>query len=261
MNKQLNLLYFSATNTTAKVVKAVADSMDRNYKEYNITLLKNRESEITFDENDLVIVGVPVYGGRIPVFLTDYFKKIKGNNTAAVFIAVYGNRDYDDALLELKDTFERNGLIGVAFGAFIGEHSYTDQVANLRPDENDLKIAHSFGVEIEKKLLKIKHMSNIPRLFVKGNFPYKERKPKLPMTPVTNDQCIDCGICANNCPMEAIDFNNFSNVDAEKCISCCSCIKKCPTGAKSINHELFMKVKKKLIDNFSTVRREPELYI
>jgi flavodoxin len=107
VDKQLNLLYFSATDTTAQVVKAVGNSMGTSSREYNLTLPSSREQDIVFGENDVVIVGVPVYAGRVPGFLTDYFTRVKGNNTAAVFIVVYGNRHYDDALLELKDIFEK----------------------------------------------------------------------------------------------------------------------------------------------------------
>lgn len=261
MDNKLNLLYFSATDTTAKVVKAVANGVDKNIKEYDITLPNNRNYDITFDENDVVIIGVPVYGGRVPEFLADYFTRVKGNNTAAVLIVVYGNRYYDDALLELKEIFESNGFIGVAGGAFIGEHSYTDKVGTGRPDQCDLEAAFNFGVKIKERLSMIKGTSDLPELSVKGNLPYKERKSMPLIIPETNDQCTDCGICAKYCPTGAIDFNNFRNIDITKCIRCCSCIKKCPVRAKSIKHELFEKIIMGLIDNYSTVRQEPELSI
>src|SRR6056297_3543569 len=114
-------------------------------KEYDITLEKNRKNSIKFNEGDLVIFGVPVYSGRVPDLLLEYFNKIKGNNTKAVFVVVYGNRDYDDALLELKDIFENNGFENIASAAFIGEHSYTKKVAKNRPDEKDIKTALNFG--------------------------------------------------------------------------------------------------------------------
>jgi len=261
MNKQLNLLYFSATDTTAKVVKEVAKGISDKVKEYDITLPDNRQKNLTFDCNDLVIVGVPVYAGRVPAFLIDYLKKIKGNNTPAIFIVVYGNRGYDDALLELKDTFERNGFIGIAGGAFIGEHSYTAKVATKRPDINDLETAIKFGMDIKAKLNNSKDYTQIPKLIVKGNFPYKERKSNVPMAPEANDNCIKCGICAKHCPTSAINFNNFMDTDATKCIKCCSCIKRCPVSSQSINHETFTKITQFLIDNFSTVRHEPEIFI
>jgi ferredoxin len=261
MDKQLSLLYFSATDTTAKVVKEVANGIGGIAKVYDITLSVNRQKELIFDSNDLVIIGVPVYAGRVPSFLMDYFSKVKGNNVRAIFIVVYGNRDYDDALLELRDTFEKNGFISIAGGAFIGEHSYTTKVATGRPDVNDLKIALKFGMKIKEKLINEEDHIQTTKLIVKGKFPYKERKPEQLMGPDTNDKCINCGICAKYCPMGAIDLSDFKNVDAAKCVKCCSCIKKCPVDAKSISREIFNKFAKGLIDNFSTVRHEPELFI
>ncbi len=261
MDKQLSVLYFSATDSTAKVIKEIAASISDSFKEYNITLPINRQKEVAFGSNDLVIVGLPVYAGRVPAFLMDYLVKVKGNDTPAIFITVYGNRNYDDALLELKDTFEKNGFIGIAGGAFIAEHSYTDKVGTGRPDADDLKIAREFGAEIRNKLESNEDVLQLSKLIVKGNFPYKERIPAAPMSPETKDNCINCGICAKHCPMGAIDFNDYKKAEASKCVKCCSCIRRCPLKAKSINHEIFKKFTQGLIDNFSTVRHEPELFI
>lgn len=261
MDKQVNVLYFSATDTTAQVVKAVAEGIGGKIKEYNITLPQNRKGEITFGEDDLLIVGVPVYMGRVPAFLTDFFSWVRGMNTAAVFIVVYGNRDYEDALLELKDTFEENGFIGIAGGAFIGEHSNTRQLATGRPDVNDLHIAHDFGLEIKEKLLLAEEEFKASKLYVRGNSPYKEIKEMPPMIPETSDQCTQCGLCANQCPKGAIRLDDCKEIDSTRCIHCSSCVKKCPVGAKFINHELFVKITQGLLDNFGTVRHEPDLFI
>lgn len=261
MSKQLSVLYFSATSGTEKIVKSVADGVADSYREYNITLPINREKGITFDSNDLVIVGVPVYAGRVPKFLIDFFENVKGNNTFAVFIAVYGNRNYDDALIELKDVFENNGFIGMSAGAFIAEHSNTTKVGTNRPDSKDLDKARKFGADIKNKLENLDNLSSLSKITVKGNIPYKERMPAPPMVPDTNDACTECGICAKYCPMGAISFTNFKDIEPAKCVRCCSCIKKCPVNAKSINHEMFIKITNGLIDNFSTVRNEPEFFI
>lgn len=261
MDKQLSLIYFSATDTTAKVVKEVANSISNTFKEYDITLPDNRQNDLSFSNNDLVIVGVPVYAGRVPDFLVDYFAKVKGNNTLAVFIVVYGNRDYDDALLELKNTFEKNGFIGIAGGAFIGEHSDTSKVATGRPDAKDLQIAKSFGIKITEKLNNTEKNLIEAKLAVKGRYPYKERASFPLMAPVTNDKCINCGICAAHCPVSAISFGNFKDADPQKCIRCCSCIKRCPVNAKAINHEAFKKITEMLLNNCTSYRHEPELFI
>ena len=260
MNKQLSVIYFSATGGTKKVVKKVAEEISDNYYEYNVTLPSNRKKQITFNSDDFVIFAVPVYAGRVPKFLIDFLDNVKGNNTPAVFITVYGNRNYDDALLELKDTLEENGFIGISAAAFIAEHSNTTKVGTNRPDSKDLDNAKQFGDAINKKIESIEHIFQLPKLIVKGNTPYKERMSAPPIVPETSDNCINCAICANHCPMGAINYSNFKEIDSTKCVCCCSCVKKCPVNAKSIKHEVFIKITNGLIDNFSTIRNEPEFF-
>ena len=261
MDEQLSVLYFSATGGTEKVVKGIAEGISDNFKEYNITSPNNRLEEVGFESNELVIIGVPVYAGRVPGFLKDYLLKVKGKNTPAIFITVYGNRNYDDALLELQEIIENNGFVGIAAGAFVGEHSNTPIVGANRPDAADLETAKKFGLAIRNKLERTKGIFQLHKLVVKGNFPYKERPSIPPMAPDTNDDCVSCGICAKHCPMGAINFNDFKDIDSLKCVCCCSCIKRCPVKAKEINHEVFNKITKGLIDNFSTIRHEPECFL
>ncbi|VBB09036.1 Hypothetical protein LUCI_4322 [Lucifera butyrica] len=259
MDKRLQLLYFSATGTTAQILKEMASGIGQIKKEYDITLPMNRQGELAFESDDLLIVGVPVYAGRVPEFLTDYFSKVKGNHTQAIFIVIYGNRDYDDALLELKDTFEKNGFNGIAAGAFIGEHSYTTLVGTGRPDREDLKIAKKFGVDIKTKLSN--GDTQIMKVVVKGQYPYKEKVARPLMAPVTNDNCVMCGLCARHCPVGAIHFSDYKEVDATMCIKCCRCIKSCPADAKAINHPAFKEIKQFLIDKFGNIRHEPEVFM
>ncbi|WP_124068318.1 EFR1 family ferrodoxin [Clostridium sp. E02] len=261
MNNQINIVYFSATGTTARIVKEIALGMDENFIAYNRTLPAQREPHLSFGPDDIVIIGIPVYSGRIPLFLLEDLKKIKGNGTRAVFVAVYGNRHYDDALLELKNEMEINGFQGVAAGAFIGEHSNTVKVATGRPDAADLKAARAFGTEVSRKIHQLLNQSVIPPLSIPGNYPYKERKTAPPMIPITEDFCTSCGLCARHCPMEAIDVNDYKTIDETKCIHCSSCVKRCPVHAKSIHHEVFETITQTLIEHLGTVYHEPEWFL
>lgn len=261
MKKHVYLLYFSPTGTTEKIVKAAGSKISDSVKEYNITLPKSRENSISFTKDDIVIIGVPVYSGRIPALIEDYFKNISGEDTLAVLVAVYGHREYDDALLELKDIFVSKGFIPIAAAAFLGEHSFTDKLAGGRPDKEDIKKAENFGNAVYNKLEKLNNLSEITPQSVKGNFPYRERKPGSPMIPSTSDECVSCGVCANSCPTGAIDFDDYSKIQEDKCVTCCSCVKHCPTGAKTIEAEGFKKASAWLIENFSTLRKEPEIFI
>lgn len=261
MNKNINALYFSATGVVSKVVKTLACGLSKDYKEFNITLPSAREEEIKFSSEDLVVIGVPVYAGRIPKLVRDYFETIRGENTLAVFVVVYGNRDYEDALIELKDLFEERGFIGIAACSFIGEHSYTSKVATGRPDEMDLEIAEDFSQKIKAKLERTKDIEDFEFFFVKGSIPYRDRKNFKEMKPLTDSSCISCGICARFCPTSAIDFLDYSKIDETKCIACCSCIKRCPVDSKLMDNEFYNSMREKLIDNFREVRKEPELFI
>ena len=47
-----------------------------------------------------------------------------------------------------------------------------------------------------------------------------------------NDNCISCGACAANCPVECITQGDDKYViDSETCISCGTCASVCPVGA------------------------------
>ena len=261
MNKNVKSLYFSATGVTAKVVNEIARGLNNDFEEYNITKPEAREKELSFSKDDLLVVGVPVYAGRLTKLVRDYFETIKGDNTLAVFVVVYGNRDYEDALIELKELFEERGFIGVAACSFIGEHSYTSKVGTGRPDDMDLEIALDFSEKIKSKIEKIKSIEELEYFFVKGSVPYRERKDFPDMAPLTDSSCISCGICARFCPTDAIDFKDYGKIDKTKCIACCSCIKRCPVDSKSMDNEFFNTIREKLIDNFSKTRKEPELFI
>lgn len=46
------------------------------------------------------------------------------------------------------------------------------------------------------------------------------------------DQCVNCGACEGDCPVEAISEQNDARViDASKCISCGACAASCPAEA------------------------------
>lgn len=262
MNLKTTAMYFSPTGGTKKTVEAVAVGISSQINVVDFTKTAQRFETIDFSAAECLVVGVPVYGGRIPLVANDYLTGIKGNRTPAVCIVVYGNREYDDALLELKELMENNGFEVLGGAAFIGEHSYTDQVAGGRPDEEDLAEAQLFGARVLNKWKVMQDQKpGKGTLQVKGNHPYKERVPSEPMAPVTSDDCIFCGKCAEVCPMEAIDFEDYFHVDANRCIRCCACIKVCPTHAKTFVHPMVEKITANLIKNCSNVRKKPELFL
>lgn len=254
---KVNLIYFSATNTTKTVMEYIAQGLGiDNIVSYNIT--KGQAEEISFNENDIVVFGMPVYSGRIPQLTIEYLNKFKGNKTPAIIACVYGNRDYDDALLELKDIVTTNNFTIISAGAFIGQHSIFPATGNNRPDDNDKKDVIAFGHSSMEMLKNNTEISTIPEISVKGNFPYKEIKP-VPLKPEGNRHCDNCGKCVRECPAHAIDINHPRKTDKLLCISCARCIYVCPQKARSFRGLLYMLVSKKFNKAYS-VRKESEVY-
>ena len=130
---RVNLVYFSPTQTTRKTLRAMASAFSVEVKEYDVTT--NREIEIpVFGADELVIAGVPVYGGRIPLLVEPFFQGLKANGTPAAVVGVYGNRHYDDAVLELADYLREDGFVVCAGAACLAEHSFGHEIATGRPD-------------------------------------------------------------------------------------------------------------------------------
>ena len=107
--KNIQPVYFSPTHTSAKIVTAIAEGTD---------IIVNKEIDLTYpcadqkviSTDSLAIIGVPTYAGRVAPTALERLQKIKGDNTPAIIVVLYGNRDYEDALLELRDSVKQLGL-------------------------------------------------------------------------------------------------------------------------------------------------------
>ncbi|MCG8412148.1 MAG: EFR1 family ferrodoxin [Bacteroidales bacterium] len=237
--QSLKLVYFSPTGTTEKFVNSIAKGIKINTKScYNLTNPKQRDTEIIAKENELLIVATPVYMGRVPAIIKECLTNIKANKTPVVFTAVYGNRTYGNALLELKDILVEAGCIPLAGATFIGEHSFSSSelpIAKSRPTINDLRHAENFGKKIITKLNAIQSTKDISKINIPGNTPYGGITKLWSVDFIAiSDKCKNHGLCAEVCPTGAINFENTRLIDIEKCISCCACIKNCPENARTI---------------------------
>lgn len=235
----LKLACFSPTGTSKAIVQAVARGIDHEVTELlDVTKPDARAQQVKTAQGELLVVAVPVYGGRVPGLLRQWLQGIEAENTPVVCIVVYGNRDYEDALLELRNIMKERGAVPVACAAFIGEHSFSSPdtpIAVARPDEADLELAQAFGRKIRETVHAIASLEQVPEIEVPGNFPYKEGKAAPPVVFMTvDDSCVQCGVCAEACPVDAIDAEDHTVVDMEKCIRCCACIKSCPENARSM---------------------------
>jgi ferredoxin len=262
--QSLKLVCFSPTGTTKTIIQGIGRGINPSaMKLIDITRPGLRKQPLETNENDLLIVGVPVYMGRVPAILGEWLLSIKARSTPTVCVVVYGNRVFDDALLELKNVLMKCGCKPIAGAAFIGEHSFSNSenpTAEGRPDESDLNIAEFFGRKINERLQLVPSVDQISDLNISGNFPYGGITElwSVDFISIGND-CVQCGICAEGCPAGAIDSENSSVIDIEKCITCCACIKKCPQNAKTMKPGLVRDAAIRLNTKYRE-RKEPVFY-
>lgn len=261
----VKLVYFSPTGTTKKILEGIAKGMGvEDVDHVEMTLPDATTKPLKKFTDELVVIGAPVYAGRLPDDAGKRFKRFSAQNTPAVLVVVYGNREYEDALLELTHLSKDLGFIPISAGAFIGEHSYATKdvpIANGRPDTKDIEKATEFGAAIMRKISDIQTLDGVSPLNITGNFPYKERTPFPQVSPITlEDTCTLCGICADICPKAAITVNNTVETDPNLCIRCCACVRECPEDARVMDDQRIKDVAKWLNENCS-LRKEPEVFI
>lgn len=243
---ELGLVYFSPTGTTRKVIMEVARNIDMKSVSFDLTIHKEKKPNMQFGSNDFVLFGIPVYGGRVPKTFLEYFDTLKGSNTPAALIATYGCREYEDALLELKNEVESRGFKVIGAGAFPVQHSIIRQIGLGRPNKADMKVIADFGIQLNRKL---RNSDNFDAADVRipGNSPYKKYST-IPLVPKADiNLCTECKTCAKACPAGAISMEDPKKTDKKKCISCMKCVYSCKKKARYVNSMKLNMASKKLI--------------
>jgi ferredoxin len=265
MTKRIGVLYFSPTDTTKKICTAVALGMgEKDPQTLNMTLPDIR-ANIAADPNtataniDHLIIGAPVYFGKLPVPFIECLRFITGNGKECSAIVVYGNRDYGIALYQMVEILSNNGFGVIAAGAFIGQHSYSDvvPVAIGRPDKSDLEKAYSFGESSlnASKYLSLKDIPMQTDMISKSDV-------YMPLRPVfISKLCVQCGICADHCPMGILsaDTGMYLSRQAKKqCLGCMACVLNCVNKARVAKPNVILKLAMKVILKRASIdRQEP----
>ncbi|MGM9804910.1 MAG: 4Fe-4S binding protein [Candidatus Aphodosoma sp.] len=205
-------------------------------------------------EEDFAIIAMPVFAGRVPALAVERLRRIKSNHARCVVVAVYGNRAYDDALLEMQDVATEMGFRVVAAVSAVAEHSIARVYAAGRPDSEDRRELAAFGAAI---INKVKDTSTYKPLLLPGNRPY--RAGNTGPFPTADERCTDCGTCQQFCSADAIPANNLRSVDKDTCISCMRCLSVCPTKARNIGPVEIMVTEK--LKTLCATRKGNELFV
>ena len=278
--KKIYAVYFSPTGNAGKITNAIAGTVASKtgapLKKDDLTLPHIRRGVRTYSPGDLVVFGIPVYAGRIPnKFLPAVQTLFEGNGALAIPVVTFGNRSFDNALIELRIELEQHGFHTIAGGAFVSEHVMSDKLAGGRPDEEDFRQICSFALDAADKILALEEgpqdgMARIPApVSVKGEDPvpgyYRPLQADgtpanfLKAKPKTTGACTDCGLCARACPMGSISREDIRTVTGV-CIKCQACVKLCPVHAKYFDDPVMLSHIRMLEEHYAR-RAENEVFL
>ncbi len=269
--QQVWAVYFSGTGTTRQVVTALAGQLAQGLgvpcREFCFNPPAARQQRLDFGPDDLVIVGLPTYAGRVPNLLLPWLQTgLHGENTPAVPVVLFGNRDFDDALMELHQSLSANGFCPLAGAAIVGQHAFSRTLGAGRPDADDLALVTQLGRRVAQKLragdltpAAVAGCDPIRPYYVPRDRQGQPIRDFLKATPDTlADRCTNCGLCAGLCPMGSIDPKTAAVTG--KCIKCNACVKACPTGAKVFTHEGYLYHKQELEQQYGQDRAESRIF-
>lgn len=247
-------LYFSPTGGTKKVLDILISAWNCKKEYIDLSDRDNSVFDITFESQDICVVAVPSFSGRVPQFIIPKLQKLQGKGIKAMLITAYGNRAFDDTLLELKDTMESCGFICSCTVAAVTRHSVMPKYGKGRPDLTDIEELKEFSVKCKRKI-----EESCDTVIVPGNRPYR-KYVSIPIIPKATKQCTNCGICYRRCPVYAIDSGNYHRCDSKKCISCLQCVTVCPRNARQVN-PVILKLAEIKMKKLCRERKMNELYV
>lgn len=243
-------LYFSPTGSTRRIVEAIAAGTGvPSLAPISVTTPRERDYFSGHIDGDLLIVGVPVYTGRIPAFVLSPLSKADGAGRWALPVAVCGNVRMGTCLAELCVILKRQGFTVPAAGNFFAQHSFACEdfpMAKGRPDQDDLRQAAEFGRRVVSRIAEgaeeitcVYGRYLYIRMYVSGSteatgfasMPERHR-PTVRVSEHDTALCDDCGSCVDVCPTGSIDPESY-HVEDETCIRCFACTSVCASGAKT----------------------------
>lgn len=246
---------FSPTGGTKRVADFLSNELSRDITDIDLSNGNEDLNKYSLTNEDTVLIAVPSYSGRVPSTAAERIAKIQGNGAKAIIVCVYGNRAYEDTLVELQDIVQQAEFIVISAIAAIAEHSLAHRYATNRPDKDDYRHLRVFAEQVGDKLRR----NDFSTPTIPGNRPYR-KAANAGIVPKATKACTQCGFCASRCPVGAIDKNNPEKVNKKACISCMRCVTMCPHHARKVNG-LLLAIVNMMLKKACTVRKEPELYL
>jgi ferredoxin len=247
-------IVFSPTGGTQKVADAITRSWP-TVEKIDLSVSTDDYSKYGLQAEDVALVAMPSFGGLAPQVALERLSQIDGNSANCILACVYGNRAYEDTLVQMEDVAEKCGFHVIAAISAVAEHSIMHQYATGRPNSMDCNQLSDFAAKIEEKV----KSGNFAKPVLPGNRPYK-KTGGAGLVPKAASACTECGLCAKQCPAHAINPQSPKTTDGKKCISCMRCVSNCPQHARKVNG-LMVSIASLAIKKACSEMKQNELFI
>lgn len=259
-------IYFSPTGGTRAIADHACHTLSQHlgtpYRLQSYTLPAERENRQPIATNDIVVWASPVYAGRVPNKTLDFIGQLmRGSGNKGIAIAVFGNRNYDNALAEMCQLMAEAYITPVAAAAMVSRHAFAPtEIATGRPNEHDYAEMDAWLTHIDWE-----KTAQVPGSTANGYYqPLKaDGTPAnfLKAKPVLNEsRCMLCAKCKRACPMGSIEITYKGPEFHGLCIKCQACIVRCPEQALSFADEDLASHVEMLRKNYATPSKENKFF-
>lgn len=225
---KVKLVVCSPTGNTMNAGLILAHDISDDVEVIDQTSYVSRQQDFEFGPDELVIIMAPTIAGRLPM-AQGLFTNLKGSNTPCIAAACFGNRDCEMTTALIAEQAAASGFVVVGGIAIVTDHVLGRFLGHGRPDVDDRAVILDFATTVREK---VAAGDLTPVEIVGDESCYENYNPKGTIYQSTTvkeyypDNCIRCGVCAQECTAGAIDPETLE-IDESICVHCQRCTWVC----------------------------------
>ena len=219
------IYYFSGTGNSHYVAEVLSKSLQDT--------MQSIESAQSIKQDKIIGIVTPVYFFGLPDIVKDFLERLSVSPKSYFYLVVtYGGKPGNIGK-EANSIMQKKGT---GFYAMYGVKMVDTYIPMYDASKNE-KVESQIDPQIEEIITQIKERrigdylkGTVPVLINKAcSFQYKQIRKTDNLT--IDESCIHCGLCAKECPEQAIEIKDHVTFIKEQCMMCLRCLHHCPVNA------------------------------